>query len=56
MRDLTDRSATAADDHYGAWDAVAAGINNGGHSAQIRFLLDQLGAEATEQTLREATR
>jgi hypothetical protein len=69
VRDLTDRAASAAvnddprpditdaqDDHYGTWDAVAADVNNGGHAAQIQFLVDQLGAEQTARVLREATR
>lgn len=64
VRDVTDQMASdmvngsdedfedAQDRHYGEMDACASSVNNGGLHCQVEFLVEQLGVETTEATLR----
>jgi len=68
VRDVTDTMAStmvntdpadvpvedSQDRHYGDMDRYASSVNNGGIHAQVVFLVDQVGAERTEELLAEA--
>lgn len=64
VRDVTDQMASdmvngsdedledAQDRHYGEMDGHASSVNNGGLRCQVEFLVEQLGVDRTEATLR----
>ena len=65
VRDVTDQMASnlvngsdeafedAQGRHYGEMDAYASSVNNGGLPRQIALLVEHVGAERTEQIVRE---